>query len=269
MLLAPLAAMQVAQPYLNAIAYANDRAQEAKEIAVELNVPIGNETLETLQQVLDLLPPRHLQVIKTIAIERQDKSVPRGRSNGPKVEFNLTQIEDQGEFASVAIHEFCHSIDFESLVGRSPRGSDFMDYNGPFPADDPSVRFYRISWLANDTKITDRPEDFVSIYSMTNVFEDFAETCHVYMSHAEKYADKATQNEIIQEKLAFMRNFVFDGRTYENPDENGIPHAYDSTQTPIAFNKFYERNKDAWPEDRAMQTAQLKITRASRGVRRI
>jgi hypothetical protein len=99
------------------------------------------------------------------------------------------------EFIAVSIHELSHFFDLYYFV---------------FGKDDKSKIFYEISW--EDTKIIkllQKQTDFVSGYSMTNKYEDFAETMTYFILHNNDFKQKAQKSKILQQKYDFFEKYLF------------------------------------------------------------
>ena len=100
------------------------------------------------------------------------------------------------ESLSVTIHEFWHFLDLYILEKKV--SFDISDY------------FYEISWINTTTlKAWLEQKDFVSGYSMTNKYEDFAETFTYYVLHNDDFYEKSLKSEILKRKYDFFSNYVF------------------------------------------------------------
>jgi len=102
----------------------------------------------------------------------------------------------QQETLSVFIHEFWHYIDLYYF-------KDNWWY-------DISNKFYNISWKS--TKIIKKWQsqaDFVSWYSMTNKYEDFAESLTYYVVDNEDFLIKSETSENLRKKYDFFSNYLF------------------------------------------------------------
>jgi len=100
------------------------------------------------------------------------------------------------EFLSVSIHEFWHFLDLYILEKKV--SFDISDY------------FYSISW-ENTTNIKAwlKQNDFVSGYSMTNKYEDFAESFTYYILHNSDFLEKTNSSFILKQKYDFFSKYVF------------------------------------------------------------
>lgn len=100
------------------------------------------------------------------------------------------------EFLSVSIHEFGHFLDLYILEKKV--SYDISDY------------FYNISWENTTTiKAWLEQKDFVSGYSMTNKYEDFAESFNYYILHNYDFLEKTLDSEILKQKYNFFSKYVF------------------------------------------------------------
>lgn len=138
------------------------------------------------------------------------------------------------EFLSVLLHEFGHYYDIYSL-----RWNAFWDI---------SRKFYDISWQSVTTiKPWMKLEDFVSGYSMTNQYEDFAETYLYFLLHNEDFAFKSLSNVSLQKKYDFMRSYIHSGNDFiltsywtEPPKD----YYWDITKIPVDVKKFLQYMQD-------------------------
>lgn len=111
--------------------------------------------------------------------------------------INLYEVffRDQKEVFSVFIHEFAHFID--------------LYYFQRNIIHDLSDEFYKISWdnkgLLADQNIT----DFVTWYSMSNKYEDFAESFVFYVLYNNEFLQKTKISQKLKKKYDFFTNYVF------------------------------------------------------------
>jgi len=125
----------------------------------------------------------------------------RWRMKGGNIHMYNPQSMWDWEFLSVLLHEFGHYYDIYTL-----RGNAFWDI---------SQKFYDISWQSVTTiKPWMNAEDFVSGYSMTNQYEDFAETYLYFLLHNEDFAFKSLSNISLQKKYDFMRSYIHSGNDF-------------------------------------------------------
>ncbi len=100
------------------------------------------------------------------------------------------------EVLSVWIHEFSHYLDLYILDN-----SKWTDISNDF---------YNISW--ESTKVLKAwlsQVDFVSWYSMTNKYEDFAESFTYYVLHNDDFYTKAKKSDFLMDKYNFFKNNIF------------------------------------------------------------
>lgn len=100
------------------------------------------------------------------------------------------------ETLSVWIHEFWHYIDLYFFENKN--------------WNDVSNLFYDISW---DSTTVIKPwhsqKDFVSGYSMTNKYEDFAESFTYYVLHNNDFLEKSKYSKILKQKYDFFSDNLF------------------------------------------------------------
>lgn len=139
----------------------------------------------------------------------------RGLGGGGEVVLRCLNVTDT-ELAGVLIHEMGHLVDAGYLTGNdvsSPSG--FYDFDDPVALNDASLNFYKISWTSETARLKESSElDFVSLYAMTDPFEDFAETYTFYRLHGAEFRTLALTNAELNSKYEFMKNSVFLGTEY-------------------------------------------------------
>jgi len=132
------------------------------------------------------------------------------------------------EFLAVWIHELAHYIDLYTL--RKSLFTDVSNY------------FYEISWDAtNIMKSGQYKRDFVSWYSMTNKYEDFAESFTYYVLHNKDFLEKTKKSKKLKEKYNYFSKYVFKNEEFKNSDfsiNNIIEDYYRDTTTIV-----YDRKK--------------------------
>lgn len=154
----------------------------------------------------------------------------RGRMKDGNIHMYNPESLTDSEFLWVLVHEFWHYYDIYSLKWNA-----FWDV---------SQNFYDISWKSVTTiKPWMTSADFVSGYSMTNQYEDFAETYLYYILHNEDFAFKSLSNTSLQKKYDFMRSYVPVGAgvtlsSYSTQDV--LPYYWDITKIPVDVKKFLQ-----------------------------
>jgi len=148
--------------------------------------------------------------------------------------FGVEDIEEN-EFLSVFVHEFAHYLDI------------YFFSQGSF--GDTSRKFYEISW---DSTTIIQPwqekTDFVSGYSLTNKYEDFAESLTYYIFHNDDFSQKASQSETLQRKYDFFWKYLFfDGQfigTDFSPNQRIKSYYWDITKIPTNLQIFLQYIKN-------------------------
>ena len=126
----------------------------------------------------------------------KDKWVVRGKMNEWTVKLFGIYDMSKEEFLSVTIHEFWHFIDLYFL--KKSVNKDISDY------------FYDISWDSNTViKAWQEQKDFVSGYSMSNKYEDFAESFTYYILHNLDFREKAKESDELLDKYIFFEKYLF------------------------------------------------------------
>lgn len=184
------------------------------------------------------LPLSHRQQLRELTLF-YTKEGRRGLGGDNAVILRCLNVTDE-ELSSVLVHEMGHLIDGGFLAGFDESfNSGFFDFSDPVLADDPSARFYNISWVNNKILQNSATElDFVSFYAMTDPFEDFAETYTYYRLHGPEFRSLAEFNYALGQKYEFMKNYVFFGQEYgrEKDDEINVDvltRNYDVTILPV------------------------------------
>ncbi len=171
---------------------------------------------KTLRAVISSLPQKHIIFLDDLEVKNQ-KHVSRGMANSHKMILNIGTIQSQEELAAIFLHEMGHIIDLGYLKGNKDSGiSEFYDGETPIYRNDLSLLFYRISWKNSfNRKKGSLRSDFVSGYSLTNPFEDFAEHYIFYRLHGEKFRKLAKKSVILQKKYDFFKFKVFNGNEFQ------------------------------------------------------
>lgn len=93
----------------------------------------------------------------------------RGSATASYIKMNTALIDFPGEFRQVLTHETGHMIDFSVIQGKAfQKDSLYTEFGKPrWSVDDPSIDFYRISWLDESTRRSSATyKNFVSGYGM-------------------------------------------------------------------------------------------------------
>lgn len=159
--------------------------------------------------VLGLLEPECLEQLRTFSV-LYDHPQHRGLA-GKGVIFISGTVPDQ-EFIGLMMHEgLGHYRDITCVIGTPASGtSEFHDGDAAVYNDDPSVAFYRISWLNEKTRKPDALKgDFVTGYSYeADNFEDLAESVAYYMTQETAFRERAVKNAVLAEKLAWLGKYM-------------------------------------------------------------
>lgn len=128
------------------------------------------------------------------------------------------------ESLAIFIHEFAHFLDLYYLERNI--------YN------DLSDKFYEISWdSTKQRKLWQSNSDFVSGYSMTNKYEDFAESFTYYILYNDDFLYKAKKSNKLMEKYNFFKYSFFKNDVFASLDfaNNNIIRDYYRDITKIEF----------------------------------
>lgn len=174
-----------------------------------------NDRLSTATSLFD--------VIQTVEIRSADashvddgscESERRWCANHTDVIINAAMIESPGEFAYTLTHEIGHIVDLGVLEWTDDSYNDIFTEFGDyvFRVDDPSLEYYEFSWIDEHTrKKWAKRQDFCSLYSMTQVFEDFAECLLMYQDHNYYFKFLAKHNDVLRQKFMYFAD-LFDGK---------------------------------------------------------
>jgi hypothetical protein len=119
----------------------------------------------------------------------------------------------KAEFMALITHECGHVTDLGGLRGTEESDtSNFYDGNTPIYQNDPSIAFYKISWITAEINQPKSKEvDFVSGYAAMDPFEDFAETFAFYALQKSSFQKLAARNPVLKAKYDFMDKVIFAG----------------------------------------------------------
>ncbi|MBI5412798.1 hypothetical protein HZA42_00440 [Candidatus Peregrinibacteria bacterium] len=165
----------------------------------------------------------------------------RGLGGSGSIVLRCLNVTD-AELVSVFTHEMGHIVDGSYLEGSADgSASGFFDFDEPVKIDDPSSEFYKISW-DSESKVKDDAVDldFVSLYAMSDPFEDFAETYAYFRLHGPEFRKLLNSSSMLQEKYEFMKNDVFGGEEFGGIKKNlNIwERDYDVTVLPFSLRTF-------------------------------
>ncbi len=201
-----------------------------------------NKCASLVYKTLQAMPEQTTKQIKNLTLYFSPEGS-RGLGGGSTIILRCQNVSD-GELVSVLVHELGHIQDTGVMNGNFwVKESEFKDGKSSIYQDDPSLGFYRISFLnASTIKKSAKEEDFVTGYAMTDPFEDFAETYNFYVLHGENFRTIMAGNEALEKKYIFMRDMVFSGQEFSN-DENKdfslfTARNYDSTIIGFNLEKF-------------------------------
>lgn len=135
------------------------------------------------------------------------------------------------ESVAVFMHEFAHFLDLYFLEKKV--------------YTDLSDKFYNISWKSTKIRRSGQSiKDFVSWYSMTNKYEDFAESFTYYVLHNDDFLYKSKKSDFMYKKYKFFQNSFFKNNKFVETDfwENLIIRNYyrDITKIDYDIKKFLQ-----------------------------
>jgi len=191
--------------------------------------------LNLIKKILLDLPSEKLQNFRSLNIT-QIKGNNRGLGGASTVILNDYELSEQ-EFVSVFVHELGHVIDLGGIQGTpEAEKSPFNDGPNPIFTNDLSTVYYAYSWNDAITQKTSAERlDFVSGYAMTDPFEDFAESFTYYYLHNQDFKILTQNNEKLELKYSFIRDFIFSGEELDSGegDVNPNKRVWDITKLAI------------------------------------
>lgn len=188
-------------------------------------------------EILRMVPAECRKNLKNFYV-RYDHPPQRGLAG--KSSIVLSGNVPDGEFRALLIHElFGHVVDLGCMTGTFASGpSGFRDGAEVIYVDDPSVSFYRISWVSERVRKADSDlQDFVTGYSTADVFEDFAESVAFYVLQKETFRARAEKHPILAAKYQWIEKNLFPrGITVAEGSyvwDDSVP--WDATKLPYAW----------------------------------
>lgn len=174
----------------------------------------------TLQASIIELPTSHTAALKKLEI-RKNQHASRGLANSKMMILNTESISTEDELQAVFTHEMGHVVDLGMLKPRGRTKSPFWTKGTQVFVGDPSINFYRLSWVDHNSKKEGmKRSDFISGYAMASPYEDFAESYLFYRLHGEKFRSIAEESEVLNAKYNFMKAKVFKGEEFQVEKEN-------------------------------------------------
>lgn len=194
-------------------------------------------------QTLKSLPEEHTALVTDLTLFYTNDGR-RGLAGGSQIILRCLRVEEY-ELAGVLTHEIGHLVDESFLRGNRRSGkSGFYDFGTPIYEDDPSVRFYRLSFQNTKNRSEDSSRfDFVTGYALTDPFEDFAETYVFYRLHGPAFRSLAERNDVLRDKYEFMKEEVFGGEEFDFSSTSAFSatqRVYDATLVPFDVKEFFE-----------------------------
>jgi hypothetical protein len=200
-----------------------------------------NHCKSLVYRTLKSLPAEHVAELKNLTLYFSNEGR-RGLGGGSTIILRCQNVTDS-ELIGVLVHEMGHIVDTGLYQGSVRAGkSEFNDGGTPVYRDDPSLAFYRLGFENEKSLKSDASAlDFISGYSASDPFEDFAESYNYYVLHGNEFRLLARTNKILQKKYSFLKNRIFQGKEFINGNVRGIKVAersYDATIMPYDPQKF-------------------------------
>lgn len=247
---APASVMQVHPAYAQAAPAVSKETSDEEESVLSMHFSSRNMTnsasylnaikINQIQTALKKLPQSQTNSVKNIVLD-YDSQAHRGLGGNSVIILRAVNMSAQ-EMVGVLIHELGHNVDYGTLTASvQKQESNFKDGQLPVYESDPSLDFYRISWISNtEQKEGATALDFVSGYAMSDPFEDFAETYCFYVLHNKDFRVLATTSNSLYAKYRFMKYQVFGGKEFDTGDGQiqKDQRPWDVTVLPYDLNRF-------------------------------
>ena len=235
-------AASIDEHYANQLETLDLRLYPGSSYKTESRSTIGslNHCKSLVFQTLTSLPEEHREYLRHLTLYFAEGR--RGLGGGSTIILRCSDVDDL-ELSSVLVHEMGHIVDTGLKTGNRWSGnSEFMDGSLHIYNDDPSLRFYRLSWEDENTiKPTAEKTDFVTGYAMTDPYEDFAESYNYYILHGKQFKEMAKYDVDLRRKYLDLKYFIFSGQEFDN-DQNELEdkemRRYDSTVLAYDHEKF-------------------------------
>jgi hypothetical protein len=172
------------------------------------------EPKDIIASALTDIPCDLVQGLQTVVIY-DDPQKPRALASASSLHLRFDTLS-LPEAKDVLIHELGHIVDLNGIHTQTfSDPSVFTDGNATIYADDPSVRFYEISWINNTTwKSGISRRDFVTGYAGTDPFEDFSESFLLYIEHGNAFRAMTKESPVLQKKYEYLQTEVFGGKEF-------------------------------------------------------
>lgn len=177
--------------------------------------------------ILDSNKFENLDINTALTIKNENWKI---RWNFHKNNINMFKYSlKEKEFLRVFIHELWHYVDIEFL-------------NKNLLWNDLSNDFYNISWDNTKTiKKWQSISSFVSWYSMTNKYEDFAESFTYYILHNRDFKNKSKYNSKLKLKYDYFTKYIFKNNYFINTSfskEKYKDYYWDTTKVNYNLDSF-------------------------------
>ena len=182
--------------------------------------------LQILNDYLDTNIQEKLQYVKLF--EDTSPGSRRWSATTSYIRMNTWKIDSPKEFRQVLTHEFGHIIDFAVITWfaktKDTRYTEF--WRARWPVDDPSIDYYKISWLDESTRRSSANfRDFVSGYGMRGMYEDKAEFNNLWLNHHAYLRSLVRWNDILEAKYAYFEDLY--GRNHFNDTYTRYPDPWE------------------------------------------
>ncbi len=195
--------------------------EKNKAIHEDLKIDLPKSYENIAKEIILELPSTHTFPLKKIVAE-YGENVRRGLASFKSMYLGVDVIKNEQEFRRVFIHEMGHIVDLGALKAKEKKdGSGFRDGSNIIYETDPSLDFYRLCWEDEYTQNGECDNlDFVSEYSETDAFEDFAESYLLFFENNKSFKSMASKSKAIAKKYDFFANVVFNGNFKKTPKGN-------------------------------------------------
>jgi hypothetical protein len=200
--------------------YSQSSQAEASGCEIKADISaMPSEAIKIFYRVVDAYGCEKFASFTQFEIYDND-DMPRALAGATSLRIRSDVLADLAEFESLMVHELAHIVDLGYFRGSASSGESFFkDGSLPIYKNDPSLEFYKLTWL-NSSRMNSGTKiyAFVSRYGQTNPFEDFAETAVMYVEQNRDFQVLAKTDPTLALKYDFMRDQVFAGKIFATGD---------------------------------------------------
>lgn len=195
---------------------------------IDINIP--SEYEREIKDIINEFPNDLFASLKKI--QYKPDSQRRWLASDKTIYLNFDKIQTQSELRRVFIHELWHIFDLWYLKSKEKKiKTKYKDWSNQIYADDPSIKFYSLCWKTENKQNWEcSNEDFVSKYSQSDMFEDFAESFLLYIENNESFKIMAKESDIMEKKYNIIKSYLkFIPTTWAYSSQQNLEREWDLT----------------------------------------